>query len=127
MRLFSKGNWNKTFRFLRNVSGEEVVDAESKAIKEYADNLVEQLSAATPRDSGETAKSWTYRIYNDGTKVKLNIYNSNVVDGVCVAILIQYGHATNNGGYVPGVDYINPVVKPVFNKIERKAWMEVIK
>lgn len=88
---------------------------------------VSALESATPIDSGETANSWSYKIENQNGIVKIGFYNSNVNQGVPIAIILQYGHGTRNGGYVQGRDYINPAIQPVFDRIAEYAWKEVTK
>lgn len=86
------------------------------------------LIDATPKDTGKTALSWNYEIVEDKEKglITLTFTNSNVVDDWCnVAIMLQYGHATRNGGWVEGIDYINPALKPVFDKLAEEAWLEI--
>lgn len=93
----------------------------------YGREGVEALSSATPKDTGETARSWYYKINRDKDMVTLSFHNSHVNDGVNIAIILQYGHGTKNGGYVEGIDYINPAIRPIFNKIAEDAWKEVTK
>lgn len=88
---------------------------------------VSALASATPVESGETAKSWNYKIENQNGIVKIAFYNTNVVKGVPIAIILQYGHGTRNGGYVQGRDYINPAIQPVFDQLAEHAWKEVTK
>lgn len=98
-----------------------------KILDKYGQAGVNALSAATPIDSGATASSWYYEITESKGNYTITWSNSNVADGVPIVILIQYGHATKNGGYVQGIDFINPTLKPMFKKIADDAWMEVIK
>ena len=118
-----KGNLKKTTRFLERMVKEEYL----KNLDKYGQEGVQALSLATPVDSGKTATSWDYRIEktNDGTKIVWT--NSNVNKGVNIAIILQYGHGTRNGGYVQGRDYINPAIRPIFDKIADDAWKEVTK
>ena len=96
-------------------------------LERYGKAGVEALSAATPVDSGKTAESWDYKITSGKNCVKITWTNSNVQEGldVPVAVILQYGHATKGGGYVQGIDYINPALRPLFDEIARKAWEEV--
>lgn len=94
-------------------------------LDKYGRAGVAALSAATPKDSGETASSWEYEIKRTKTTVSIVFNNTNIQNGVPIAIILQYGHATNNGGYVEGVDYINPAIKPIFERIANDAWKEV--
>lgn len=86
---------------------------------------VEALRAATPRDSGETASSWDYRIVHKKGSTSIEWFNTNVVDGVNIAVILQYGHATKNGYFLQGQDYINPALRPIFDQIVDDAWKEV--
>ena len=88
---------------------------------------VAALSAATPVDSGETAASWDYEIVNKKGSAKITFTNSHIVKGVPIAIILQYGHGTRNGGWVEGRDYINPAIQPIFDELAEKAWKEVTK
>lgn len=97
-------------------------------LHKYGKMGVEALAAATPRDTGLTAESWSYEIVNEGSRIKIIWTNSNLSEpGMPVAVLIQYGHATRNGGYVEGIDYINPALKPIFDELADSLWKEVIK
>lgn len=96
-------------------------------LDKYGKQGVAALQAATPRDSGKTAESWYYEIYRDNSTVSLTFHNSNIVKGVPIAIILQYGHATGTGGYVEGIDYINPSLRPILDKIAEEVWKEVRK
>lgn len=85
------------------------------------------LASATPIDSGNTAASWYYEITNKNGVARISFYNRNIQNGVPIAIILQYGHATGTGGWVEGRDYINPAVRPIFDKIADTAWREVTK
>lgn len=116
-----KGDFKKTEKFLNKASKVEYF----RKLEKYAREGVKALSAATPVDTGKTAASWSYEIRQ--TKGSASIYwtNSNVNKGVPIAIILQYGHGTNNGGYVQGVDYINPALRPVFERLAEETWKEV--
>jgi hypothetical protein len=86
---------------------------------------VQALSSATPVDTGTTAASWNYEIHQSKGSTTLVWTNSNTNKGIPIALLIQYGHGTGNGGYVAGRDYINPAIQPVFDQIAKEAWEEV--
>lgn len=88
---------------------------------------VSALSSATPRDTGETAGSWEYRIERTSDSISIIWYNTNEVDGVNIAVIRQLGHGTGTGGYVEGIDYINPAIKPIFDRITEAVWKEVIR
>lgn len=91
----------------------------------YGQMGVTALAAATPVDSGATAAGWYYEITHTKGRYSIDFKNRNVVDGVNVAILIQYGHGTRNGGYVVGRDYINPAIMPIFERIKDEVWKAV--
>jgi hypothetical protein len=117
-KVTHKGDFKPTRKFLK--------DAESR---EYLKNLdiqgrkgVAALQAATPRDTGETAGSWGYEIVNTERSIGIRWTNSVTVAGAPLAILLQYGHGTRNGGYVYGQDFINPAMKPVFDEISNDVW-----
>lgn len=98
----------------------------ARVLERYGQLGVDLLAANTPVDSGLTASSWEYEVIDDDQGVKVVWYNTNVQKGWAnVALLLQYGHATGTGGYVTGVDYINPALQPVFDKMAEAAWREV--
>lgn len=116
-----RGNFNNTERFLTKSTIAKYLDILNK----YGRKGVDVLSAATPVNTGETATSWGYEIIRTKRGIRISWTNSNVVDGVAVAILIQYGHGTGNGGYVQGNDFINPALKPIFDDISESIWKEI--
>ena len=118
-----KGNFSKLTRFLERAK--EAVHLGD--LDKYGRAGVSALSSMTPIDSGLTAVSWYYEIENKKDSVSINFYNSNIQNGVPIAIIIQYGHGTRNGGWVQGRDYINPAVRPIFDRIAVEAWKEVTK
>lgn len=91
----------------------------------YGNEGVNALMAATPKDTGLTSESWRYRITQGRESVIITFDNTNIQNGVPIAIILQYGHATRNGGYVEGIDYINPAIRPIFEKLAEEAWEEV--
>lgn len=116
-----KGDFKKTFNFLRRAK-----KIDFTGLIKYANEGVAALVEATPKDSGLTAASWFYEITETDGRVTINFLNSNLGNGWApIAILLQYGHATGTGGWVEGVDYINPALKPIFDKIAKDAWEEV--
>jgi len=94
-------------------------------LDKYGEEGVTALRSATPKDTGLTADSWEYRVIRGDGSVSIMFNNTNVQNGVPIAVILQYGHATRNGGYVQGIDYINPALRPVFEKIAEEAWEEV--
>lgn len=123
IRVKQRGNFNKTERFLRNAGNFDPLPI----LNRYGRDGVAALALATPEDSGQTARSWEYEIVKDSGSYRIEWFNTNIVDGVKIAVLLQYGHATRNGGWVEGQDYINPALKPIFEKIANDAWREVTK
>ena len=122
IKVTQKGDFGKTFRFLRKLRQKKFI----KKLNQYGQMGVEALSAATPVRSGLTASSWGYILEATLDTIRIIWTNSNNNHGVYVAVLIQYGHGTRNGGYVVGRDYINPAMRPIFDKIADDAWLEVI-
>ena len=96
-------------------------------LDKYGREGVAALASATPIDSGLTASSWYYKIENNNGRATIGFYNSNIQNGVPIAIILQYGHGTGTGGWVEGRDYINPAIRPIFDKIADSAWKEVTK
>lgn len=96
-------------------------------LDKYGREGVKALESTTPVDTGLTAKSWSYKIENKNGSVTISFHNSNIQNGVPIAIILQYGHGTRNGGWVEGRDYINPAIQPIFDKIADNAWREVTK
>lgn len=121
IRFEHKGDFSKTSRFLEKAKNVIRIGELDK----YGQAGVAALSSATPIDSGKTASSWYYEIERQNGKVIIHFNNSNVVNGVPIAIILQYGHGTGTGGWVEGRDYINPAIRPVFDNIANSAWKEV--
>lgn len=96
-------------------------------LDKYGKAGVAALSSATPVDTGLTASSWSYEIEIKNGSVIIVFKNSNIQNGVPIAIILQYGHGTRNGGWVQGRDYINPAIQPIFDEIANNAWKEVTK
>lgn len=118
-----KGDFSKLTRYL-----ERVKQAINRGILDrYGRAGVAALSSATPVDSGLTASSWDYVIENRNGSASIIFTNSNINHGVPIAIILQYGHGTRNGGWVQGRDYINPAIQPVFDNLVEEAWREVTK
>lgn len=116
-----KGSFKNIERFLDKMQKKEFF----QKLNQYGRRGVDALSSVTPVDSGRTASSWNYEIHRSKELVEIVWTNSNVVDGVPIVILLQYGHATGNGGYVQGYDFINPAIRPIFDEIEKDLWKEV--
>lgn len=117
-----KGNFKKTTMFLERAKRFNLSSLEA-----YGREGVAALASATPVESGKTANSWYYEIVRDKGSVTITFNNSNIQNGVPIAVILQYGHGTRNGGWVQGRDYINPAIQPIFDKIANNAWREVTK
>lgn len=115
------GDFKNTEKFFKKLGEGDYL----KGLSRFGELGVKALEAATPRDTGLTAASWSYSVEKTKAGVSLTWNNSNVNKGANIAILIQYGHGMPNGTYVQGVDYINPALKPLFDQIAKDAWMEV--
>lgn len=118
------GDFKRITKFFNKVSkGKYLV----KILDRYGKMGVDALASATPKDTGLTAASWTYEIdYNDGGAVISWINTNTRARGfVNIALILQYGHGTRNGGWVEGRDYINPALQPIFDELAEKIWKEV--
>lgn len=118
-----KGDFSKLNSFLEKAK--EGVDL--GVLNKYGKQGVELLTKATPVDTGLTASSWSYEIVRSNGSVALNFNNTNIQNGCPIAIVLQYGHGTKEGGWVEGIDYINPVIQPLFKKIADDAWKGITK
>lgn len=117
----SQGDWKLTRNWFNKMTKLDL----ALIMNQFGKEGVAALASATPSRTGATAKSWNYEVTRKGNNWKITWTNSNVNKGANIAVLIQYGHGTRNGGYVVGRDYINPAIRPVFDKIAQKAWKEV--
>lgn len=117
----TSGNFNQTEKFLKRMAKGDIF----KSLSKYGQRGVSALSNATPRRSGKTAGSWSYEVEMTDSSYTITWSNSNTNKGVNIAVILQYGHGTRNGGYVKGIDYINPAMRPVFDQIAEEAWREV--
>lgn len=121
IRFRQKGDFSKLTRYLERAK--EAVRLGD--LDRYGREGVAALASVTPVESGLTASSWYYEITNKNGIARISFYNSNVQNGVPIAVILQYGHATGTGGWVEGIDYINPAIRPIFEKIAESAWREV--
>ena len=121
IKMTQKGSFRNAEQFFDN--SKDLSRRLRTAFERYGAEGVEALRSATPKDSGATADGWSDTIEDWG----IGFNNSNIQNGYSVALLIQYGHATKSGGYVQGIDFINPALRPIFNKIAEECWKEVQK
>lgn len=117
----SKGSFKKTESFLSVISKQTLF----RSLERYGREGVSALQSSTPSESGLTATSWNYEVSSSKGSHSITWLNTNVVDGVPVVILLQYGHGTGTGGYINGQDFINPTLKPIFDKIANDVWKAV--
>jgi hypothetical protein len=118
-----KGDFSKTIRYL----GKAKNAVRLGSLDKYGKEGVAALRSATPIESGQTANSWYYKIENKSGTATIAFFNSNIQNGVPIAVILQYGHGTGTGGWVQGRDYINPAIQPIFDRIANEAWREVTK
>lgn len=121
IQVKSKGDFKSTERFLKRAKR---VNPET-ILRRYGEEGLAALMEATPVDTGLTAESWYYEVSRSGDTYALNFFNSNIQNGIRIAVILDLGHGTSNGGYVQGRNYIKPAVQPVFDKIATAAWKEV--
>lgn len=123
IRVRQKGDFSNLTRYLEKAKkGARLTD-----LDRFGKEGVAALASATPVQTGKTASSWYYQIERKNGKATISFHNSNIQNGVPIAIILQYGHGTRNGGYVQGRDYINPAIQPIFDKLADSAWKEVTK
>lgn len=121
IRISHSGSFKNTEGLFKRVKEQRYL----RALKKYAQRGVEALSKATPVDTGKTASSWSYEIVVNREGYTIYWDNSNINRGISVALILQYGHGTRNGGFVEGRDYINPALRPIFDEMADEAWREV--
>lgn len=121
IRARSKGSVKRTYQFLDKLKHGDFYDE----LDRFGRMGVDALASATPVRTGETANSWAYEVTRGRRRSGIVWYNTNTIDGVNVAILLQYGHGTGTGGYVSGYDYINPAIRPIFDRIANDVWRKI--
>ena len=119
-----------SYRYKGGDKTDNFLKASIKKIKQidfekYGEAGVAALASATPKDTGKTAASWYYTVKNQNGIISITFNNSNIVNGVPIAIVLYYGHSTKNGGWIQGRDYIKPAIRPVFDTMTNKMWEEV--
>lgn len=118
-----RGDYSKADRFLKRIIKQDF----ASKLKQYGEMGVLALYEATPYDTGNTARAWRYEITREKGRITISWINDNRPQGAPIAVILQYGHATRNGGWVEGIDYINPALAPVFEAISNDLWSEVTK
>lgn len=117
----SSGSTTKTMSFLKAMQ----TPRPFASLESLAQRGVSALQAATPIEDGTTAGSWSYEIERKNGSITIHWINTNNVNGVNIAVILQYGHGTGTGGYVAGRDYINGALKPIFDEIDNEVWKRV--
>ena len=117
----SKGDWKSTDAFLKAITDDRIFSS----LEKYGRMGVNALANATPVETGLSAQSWDFEVKRSKGSYSITWYNSHVVNGVSVVILLQYGHGTGTGGYVQGHDFINPALRPIFDQIADEVWKAV--
>lgn len=116
-----KGDFSKVTRYLAKLQKPVPIEI----LHKYGERGVAALASATPVATGRTASSWDYTVTQGNGTISLSFNNSNIQNGVPIAIILYYGHGTGTGGWVQGRDYINPVIRPLFDELANEAWREV--
>lgn len=119
-----KGDFKRTERWFMKLAGDKGI---RHVLEKYGQKGVEALSLATPKDTGKTAASWSYEVIQNDGEIDVVWKNSNINRGVNIALILQYGHGTRNGGYVQGIDYINPALRSIFKNMADEAWEVIVK
>ena len=119
------GNFKNIESFIKNTTS--ITRRQKRLLEKYGQEGVNALATNTPKRTGETAASWFYEINENSKGIELIWKNSNIVDGVPIVLLLHYGHGTRDGGYVQGRDFINPSLRPIFDRISNDLWREVRK
>lgn len=121
IKVSTSGDFANISKFLNKLDPKYIF----RRLDYYGQRGVEALASATPKDSGKTAESWSYKVYVGKESASITWENSFKNKGVPIALMIQYGHGMPNGGYVKGIDYINPALAPIFEEIAETVWKEV--
>ena len=121
IQIVSHGSFDKATAYLQKLKMFKI----NRILNDAGQKGVDALRAATPRNTGELANSWSYKIINEENRARIEWHNSDIEGGYSVALLVQYGHGTNKGGYVPPHDYINPAIEPILEEISRQVGEEV--
>lgn len=119
--LTSSGSFKKTEAFLHAMQRLNIM----AILDKHGRDGVSALSAATPMETGLAASSWDYEVERRGGVYSITWMNHDVENGFPVAIMLQFGYGTGTGGYVSGIDYINPAVRPIFDRIADEVWKVV--
>lgn len=117
----SSGSFKNLESFLRKTKKLDIM----AILRKHGAEGVAALSRATPANSGLAAHSWDFKVSKTKTGCEIVWTNHDIENGFPVVIMLQYGYATGTGGYVEGVDFINPAIRPIFDKIADEVWKAV--
>ena len=123
VQIKTKGDFKNTLKFFNNALNRQYI----QILRKYGDLGVNALASATPVDTGKTSESWEYKIEQSNGSIRIYWTNTNIQKGIPIAIILQTGHGTGTGGYVQGRDYINPAIRPIFDKIAEDVWRDLTK
>ena len=123
VNLQASGSFKHTSSFFDRVLHRDFY----RNLSKYGQQGVDALKSVTPIDTGETAASWTYSVYFNKDTIKISWYNNNQSERVPVVVLLQYGHATRDGRFIRGLDFVNPAIRPIFEEMSESIWKEVTK
>lgn len=123
IQVTQRGSFDNTLSFLNRAKSGDFF----KSLDKYGQEGVRALSAATPKDTGEAAHSWSYEITRKPGYIRLSWHNDEMAGNIPLVILLQLGHATRSGAYVEGRDFINPAIGPIMDKLAEEIWREVTK
>lgn len=121
IKVRHRGNFNKLEKFFNRVTNKSYLNI----LEKYGEKGVEALRKNTPVDSGKTADSWMFEIRHTRDTTSISFLNTNVNDGVNIALILRYGHGTGTGGFVRGINYIDPAIQPIFEEMAEELWREV--
>lgn len=121
LKFKQSGDFSKTKKCLEKLSKAP----NDSLLDKYGQKGVDALSAATPVDTGKTASGWSYSIEKNEKGITIFWKNSNRNKGVPIALVLQYGHGNGHGGYIAGIDYINPAMRPIFEQLSAELGKEL--
>ena len=88
---------------------------------------LEKLKEATPVRTGRTRDSWSYAVIKTERGYRLVFSNSNMnAEGLPVVVLLEYGHGTKNGGYIPARYFIKKTLNPIYAELRSRLKKEVV-
>lgn len=118
-----KGNFNKVEKWFNSLLNMDYLNM----LSQYGEKGVVALRAATPIDTGLAASSWRYEIGHNGESTTLTWINDDIEGGYSVVILVDRGHATKSGGWVPGKHFVDTTLDPIIKELSDAVWKEATK